>query len=218
LVTVTTSLITGNHAGAHGGGIYSSGTTWLANVTIAQNTASRSGGGLASVGGALEGYNLTVAGNTANYYGGTDGTGGGIYISSGTGRLSNSVLAANMRVILNILTPDDCSGSFSAFHYSLVQSTNGCTFANDNTLTGVDALLLPLAANGGPTRTQALGPGSPALDAAYPGGCESPFGSLLLTDQRGYGRHADGNDDGAARCDMGAFEAQLLLFVPLLFR
>ena len=30
--------------------------------------------------------------------------------------------------------------------------------------------------------------------------------SLLQTDQRGFARHVDGNSDGTARCDIGAFE------------
>jgi hypothetical protein len=41
---------------------------------------------------------------------------------------------------------------------------------------------------------------------------------LLATDQRGYGRHVDGNNDGVVRCDIGAFEALRRLFLPLLLR
>jgi hypothetical protein len=59
---------------------------------------------------------------------------------------------------------------------------------------GVDPLLGPLADNGGPTDTFALGAGSPALDFA--GACG------LAADQRGLARPP-------SACDSGAFEAQL---------
>ena len=58
-------------------------------------------------------------------------------------------------------------------------------------LIDADPLLAPLAANGGPTATIGLYPGSPARDAA--GACGVMF------DQRGEPR-----DDG--QCDLGAFE------------
>jgi hypothetical protein len=48
--------------------------------------------------------------------------------------------------------------------------------------------------------------GSPAIDAGDPGGCLDNLGALLLTDQRGFARHVDGNNDATVRCDIGAFE------------
>jgi hypothetical protein len=62
-----------------------------------------------------------------------------------------------------------------------------------------------LAFNGGPTLTHALVAGSPAIDAGGPA-CTDANGDPLLTDQRGKPRTIDGNRDGAARCDIGAFE------------
>ena len=56
-----------------------------------------------------------------------------------------------------------------------------------------DPLLGPLQNNGGPTDTQALGAGSPAIDAGDPATCSA-------TDQRGVARPQ------RARCDIGAFE------------
>ena len=93
-----------------------------------------------------------------------------------------------------------------------------CHFTDDHTRVAVSPQLQPLANNGGPTPTMALGPGSAALDAANPAGCAKPGGGLLLADQRGLPRHADGNRDGTARCDMGAYEVQLELFLPVLRR
>ena len=46
----------------------------------------------------------------------------------------------------------------------------------------------------------------PAIDAGDPGGCRDSLGSLILKDQRDFARHVDGNNDGIARCDIGAVE------------
>src|SRR4029077_5702265 len=67
-------------------------------------------------------------------------------------------------------------------------------------------ILGPLKFNGGPTQTHALLPGSPAIDAGDPGGCRDSAGAPLQTDQRGFARNVDGNNDGTARCDIGAVE------------
>jgi hypothetical protein len=59
--------------------------------------------------------------------------------------------------------------------------------------------------HGGFTPTHALVPGSPAIDA---GGtdCTDATGAPLLADQRGQPRLVDGDGDGTATCDIGAFE------------
>ena len=96
------------------------------------------------------------------------------------------------------------------------------------------AILGPLQNNGGPTQTHALVAGSPAIDAGDPGGCRAnpplsgwhgivhgyewdpvgSLGALLSTDQRGFARHVDGNNDGTARCDIGAVEFGAAEFAP----
>jgi CSLREA domain-containing protein len=63
----------------------------------------------------------------------------------------------------------------------------------------VNPSLQPLADNGGPTLTMALPAGSVAVDRAQVSRCPS-------VDQRGQPRPRDGNGDGVARCDSGAFE------------
>ncbi len=71
--------------------------------------------------------------------------------------------------------------------------------------------LAPLDWNGGRTRTRALVLGSPAIDFG-PAACEA-------TDQRGQSRPFDGDGDGEARCDAGAFELApegLVVEVPAL--
>ncbi len=62
-----------------------------------------------------------------------------------------------------------------------------------------DPLLGPLQDNGGETQTSALEPDSRAIDAGDNGAC-------LATDQRGIPRPMDGDNDGTAGCDIGAFE------------
>ncbi len=70
----------------------------------------------------------------------------------------------------------------------------------------LDPGLGPLADNGGPTWTHALLPHSPALDA---GSNARATDAGSTADQRGAGfpRFVDGNTDGAATVDIGAFEA-----------
>ena len=62
--------------------------------------------------------------------------------------------------------------------------------------TALSAILSPLANNGGPTRTHALVPGSPALDL------DATCRPDLTTDQRGYPRP----ETVGTGCDAGAFE------------
>jgi hypothetical protein len=69
-----------------------------------------------------------------------------------------------------------------------------------------DPKLGPLENNGGPTQTHALLAGSPAIDGGNPGGCRDNLGALLTTDQRGFPRPVDGNNDSVVRCDIGAYE------------
>jgi hypothetical protein len=65
----------------------------------------------------------------------------------------------------------------------------------------IDPKLGPLQNNGGRTQTYALKAGSPAIDRGDNAG-------IPATDQRGAGfaRKKDGNGDGSAVVDIGAFE------------
>jgi CSLREA domain-containing protein len=68
----------------------------------------------------------------------------------------------------------------------------------------IDVMLGLLQNNGGPTRTHELLPGSPAIDL---GACFVAAGNVLTEDQRGFFRPEDGDGNGSAECDVGAFEA-----------
>ena len=170
-VTLERCTLSENRAGS-GGAILNSGTLALANCTLSGNSASF--GGAISNTGTLTLKHCTLSGNSASV--------GGAIASTGTiTTLVNTIAAGNINP-----AAADISG----------------TFPNSPTnLIGGDPKLGPLADNGGPTKTMALLPGSPALDAGV------PIDELVL-DQRGFPRIRDGNDETGARPDIGAYEAQ----------
>jgi hypothetical protein len=100
----------------------------------------------------------------------------------------------------------DISGIMQGDGYNLVGNLNG---ASGTIGTGSDRVdsrehLAPLADNGGPTLTHALRRGSPAIDGGDPSFSYFPY------DQRGTGfeRVIDGDGDGTAVVDIGAYEVQ----------
>lgn len=202
-VIVMRSEISGNTVDGGGGGVYSSGALAIANSTLSGNTAGGSGGGLLVVENPSNYlYNVTISDNTAgaaNQF----GDGGGVLAAGGL-HAANSLISGNHDLGATDVHPD-CSGNLQSEGYNLLGNVAGCTISGDTTgnLLGVDALLDPLQNNGGATFTHALLPGSPALDAGNPGGCDDHDGAPLTTDQRGASRPGP----GSARCDIGAYEA-----------
>jgi hypothetical protein len=81
----------------------------------------------------------------------------------------------------------------------LSDSLDPCAFDQPTDRGNTDPLLDSLRDNGGGTATHALRPGSPAIDSGDDLDCP-------LTDQRGEIRPQDGNGDGMAVCDVGAYE------------
>jgi hypothetical protein len=124
--------------------------------------------------------------------------------------LFNTILSLNIHVVVNDFGPfavnDDCKGTLDQLSYSLLTTTTGCTFTSDHSITGENPMLEALADNGGPTHTHALKADSPAVDAGDPDGCKDAEGNILTADQRGEPRPFDGDQDGTAVCDMGAYE------------
>ena len=180
------STIANNYSYGTGGGFAAHAGVFLTDSTISANTAKlKAGGGLfvRTFGDSLQFNNSTVAFNRATL-------GGGIYVS-GQPRalLMQSTIVAN-----------NTGADFAAASSLTVTGTNNLVMAAANAALpadtlGSDPLLLPLAENGGPTRTHALAPASPAREAGA-----NP--ADLATDQRGRPRVV-----GAAP-DIGAVEME----------
>jgi parallel beta-helix repeat protein len=215
--TFVNSTVSSNTA-SNGGGIYGGGLT-LVNSTVSGNHARVNGGGLYHSGSTAGLFNVTIAGNTANSDASGSGFGGGIYNASGTVNAQNSIFAGNIYVSLfngfPLANPEDCDGTLTSQGYNIISDPTDCTITGS--FIQANPALGQLQDNGGPTLTQALLPGSPAIDAGQPGDCTDGLGVALKTDQRGFPRPADGGVNGY-RCDIGAFELQRMLFLPLIVR
>jgi hypothetical protein len=195
------STISGNTA-SKGGGILADGNqpalgqlkqiVTVQNSTIAENETTAEGGGImADNGVSMTLNNATVAYNTADIDNTGGGVGGGVHEHSGsTFSLGDSIVAANS--VGGTGAGPQCQGSFTGDADGLVIQTlvsGTCSFGGNYTIVP-DALIGPLAKNGGPTKTVKLKSGSPAIGFS---------GSCPKRDQRGVKRPAEG-------CDSGSFE------------
>lgn len=201
------STIEHNHAGMLAGGIVQHGGApgvsrlTVVNSTVSHNTAGFYGAGLVAI-DRLVMRNSTVAFNAVDeaspfgiggiLIGSNDTTGAyAIHSSivSNNQSGSDSMFGRDLALFLSEI-PITIAGS-----HNLVGESSGLTLPDDTL--GGDPLLLPLADNGGPTRTHALGEGSPAIDTG-----DNAAG--LASDQRG-GFHLRAFGSAA---DIGAYEAQ----------
>jgi hypothetical protein len=161
------------------------------NSTITDNLVWLSGGGgilLAGTSASVVLSHSIVAGNWSPRSGFTD------ILRQSTGLIVNADY--------NLIGTNEGSG--------LSETAPGMPDANGNMIGGkvngvIDPLLAPLDHNGGSTRTHALLPGSPAIDAGNPSAVPGVAG-VPLNDQRGEGfTRVHGG-----RIDIGAFELQPL--------
>ncbi len=189
-MTVNDSTISGNKGGAivfaTGAGIANSASMAINNSTISDNKIIKHGiGGIANLEGTLMISNSTIAGNQ-----------GGIHFNVGTLSLQNTIVGNN--------SGGNCFNSVTSKGYNL-SSDGSCDFDGPGDLNNTKPMLGPLQNNGGPTKTMALLPGSPAIDSGNPSGCTDGLGHLLKTDQRGDPRP---NTEDTGGCDIGAYERQ----------
>jgi hypothetical protein len=197
-LTVTNSTISGNRAGGDGGGL-----CILSNPNAPRTIATL--------------RSSTITDNTTLLP--FSGQGGGGITADGDITLSNTIVAGNTAAN-NIA--HDCRGAFASGGYNLIgnaipapNSPPWCSLTTADgdqmgTSSPIDAKLVPLADNGGPTQTHALCIGSesphasctgasPAINAGNPAQPGTTADGCPATDQRGVSRFQD-------RCDIGAYE------------
>jgi beta-glucanase (GH16 family) len=190
--TIVRSTISGNVSNDVGGAIRSLGNMTITNSTISGNTATGwHGGAIFQTDGDITITNSTIANNIGPVWAPSTffiGQFGGGFVPTLT--LVNTIITGNQWYACEKFASGTVGNVVSGGH-NLVQDDSCNPDASDQIIG--DALIGPLADNGGPTWTHALLAGSPAIDAADAAVCPA-------TDQRGVARPQ------GAGCDTGAYE------------
>jgi hypothetical protein len=193
-ITIKDSLIANNTGpeGTNGGGINITSSTQvnITNTTISGNHAPGGFGGGIYSGDSVNLLNSTLANNQAS-------SGANLYFSS----------SVSTQILKNTIVADPVDGpNCSVFSGSISYIGSGgnleypgtsCSFVTRGVGQGANPLLLPLADNGGPTKTQAIPNAGPAIDGSVTG--------ATTQDQRGVAPY-DGDGNGSAVRDIGAYE------------
>ncbi len=188
------SAVTGNSAGRDGGGLFVASETAMVRVattTISDNAGSR-GGGIYNRGD-LQLVRTTVAFNRVS------DVNGAALVNEGTLELDHTLIACHPGSDTCVLGPGATSVGHNLTDDPTCNVTGAGSHDTDDVALHEDIDLDGLHDNGGPTLTHALRPGSPAVDFGLAAACPEP------NDQRGVAV-VDGDGDGTAACDVGAFE------------
>jgi hypothetical protein len=190
-MTIDNSSMFNNQSGFAGGVIYNTdgGELFVTNSTISHNYAGQSGGAVLNQSPSLFVLrNSTVCYNQAKFDG--DALHSGWSNESET-RIVNSIIAAN--------GSDNCGGPFD------FQSLGNNVFSDSTCdpistdITNTHIVLFPSSYNDGQGLVYELLPGSVAIDTGSIDHCPT-------IDQRSAWRPLDGDLDGRADCDIGAYE------------
>lgn len=222
-VTTLSNLSIDGNVASRGAGVYGrkgSATGQDGEITItgcslignrATSTEAAGGAILAEREGEIEVELCTISGNEAAIGAAMAEVGGKIQVSHSTILNNRSLLRGEAVINASttgsirfgntfIHTPGgvNCSLRMASLGHNL-DGDETCEFSRPGDLAPRAISVEGLADNGGPTRTHALPEDSPAIDAGHPGLC-------IDHDQRGFGAPVDGDGDGEAFCDIGAFE------------
>jgi len=206
-------IFNGNQVTYEGGGMSNLNTSpALTNVSFTGNQASNSGGGMYNNISNPTLTNVSFSGNYAAYD-------GGMRNETRNPTLTNTILWNNQagssghQIFNSSSTPvitysdiQDSGGSGSGWDIALGTDGGGNLDADPFFVTAVDPASAPTTAGDLHLQT-----GSPAMDAGKNGDCPA-------TDLDGVLRQIDGDLDGNAQCDMGAYEKLIDLFLPLILQ
>jgi CSLREA domain-containing protein len=212
-LSIQDSTITGCSAN-EGGGIFNLGTLLVENSALISNTAGYWGGSIYTE-GSLTIVNSTLTGNSVS--GTASNNGGGAIDQYGSGSV---IIITNSTIANNSAGSPEKSGIWMENGTMTIQNvllagngTGNCLLTGGAFNAGTDSLSTDVTC-GSATQTSDAGLGtligSPAY---YPLDYDSPAVDLgdntycPATDQRGATRPVDGDRDGEARCDAGAYEA-----------
>jgi hypothetical protein len=209
---ITNSLFINNAApGGLGAGIFNNGQLTILADSFASNQAGAGWGGAIYSG---MGSSLDITNST--FYGNFGGNGGGGLYAGGSANMLNSTFYDNLpnSIVHNGLDritiknsivagspSENCKGAITSLGNNL-EDKSTCSFTASGDLQNTDPKLGSLAYHNGITPTNALLPGSPAINAGANDACP-------LEDERGARRPVFGI------CDIGAYEYGFSVSLPV---
>jgi hypothetical protein len=220
------STVSGNHALANnrgeGGGVFvENGSVYMLGCTVDSNVAQYTGGVLQFlINSSFNVINSTISGNSASAVDGSLYSQAPMVVSNSTiafnyaqygcggiRSLQNTITIYSTIVAHNTEASGSCGEVFSNSpvmgSHNLVTSVSPAVVLPGDTLFS-DPRIGPLSNHGGPTRTHALAPLSPAVNAGINSTLLPNTGMPPATDQRGIGF-----DRSVGATDIGAYERQV---------